>query len=167
MPVIRITDSTWSRLQRWAVPLEDSPEDAVKKVLDAAEEHLKCPQKSIPPHDNSLIEKPKRTGHKLTKGLSTTQSAYRTPILEALYELGGRAPNQDVLKIVETKMRSLLTEIDYKNVPSGRDIRWSNAARWARYSLIKDGKLKPDSPRGIWELSDNGMQEVERIAKTH
>ena len=45
MPVIRITDSTWSRLQRWAVPLEDTPEDAVRKVLDAAEEHLKYPRK--------------------------------------------------------------------------------------------------------------------------
>jgi len=44
MPVIRITDATWGRLKRWAVPLDDSPDDAVRKVLDAAEEHLKCPQ---------------------------------------------------------------------------------------------------------------------------
>ena len=44
MPVIRITDATWDRLKRWAVPLDDSPDDAIRKVLNAAEEHLKCSQ---------------------------------------------------------------------------------------------------------------------------
>ena len=41
MPVIRITDATWDRLKRWAIPLEDSPDDAIRKVLEAAEEHLR------------------------------------------------------------------------------------------------------------------------------
>jgi hypothetical protein len=44
MPVIRITDATWDRLKRWAVPLDDTPDDAVRKVLDVAEEHLRYPQ---------------------------------------------------------------------------------------------------------------------------
>lgn len=37
MPVIRISDSTWDRLKRWAEPLEDSADDAIRRVLDAAE----------------------------------------------------------------------------------------------------------------------------------
>ena len=47
MPVIRITDTTRERLKKQATPLEDSPEDAVRKILDAAEEHCKDPQTHI------------------------------------------------------------------------------------------------------------------------
>lgn len=46
MPVIRITETTWDRLKRWAIPLDDTPDDALRKVLEAAEEHLRCPQKN-------------------------------------------------------------------------------------------------------------------------
>jgi len=149
MPVIRITDATWDRLKRWAVPLEDAPEDAVRKVLDAAEEHLKCRQ-------TTAISRPqKKTTErkgKLPKGLKTPQEAYRRPILEALYELGGSASVADVLRLVEGKMKSLLIEVDYQKIPSG-DTRWRNTAMWERHELVKDGLLKSDSPRGVWELS--------------
>ena len=37
MPVMRISEDTWKRLQSWAIPLEDSPDDALRRVLDAAE----------------------------------------------------------------------------------------------------------------------------------
>ena len=35
-PVVRISDQTWTRLQEWAVPLVDSVDDALIRVLDAA-----------------------------------------------------------------------------------------------------------------------------------
>jgi hypothetical protein len=41
MPVIRISDESWDRLKNWATPLEDTPDDAVRKVLDAAEAYKK------------------------------------------------------------------------------------------------------------------------------
>ena len=41
-PVIRIGDDTWEMLKIWAVPLEDSADDALRKVLRAANEHRKC-----------------------------------------------------------------------------------------------------------------------------
>ena len=156
MPVIRITGATWDRLKQWAVPLEDTPEDAVRKTIDAAEEHLKCRQ---------TIEKGRPTkttiepNGKLSKGLKTPEGAYRRPILEALYELGGRASVGDVLEVVEKKMK--LTEVDYQTVPSG-EIRWSNTAKWERRTLVENGLLKSKSecPKGIWELSDKGIQEV-------
>ncbi len=37
MPVIRVSDDTWERLQKWAVPLTGSAEDAARRVLDVAE----------------------------------------------------------------------------------------------------------------------------------
>ncbi len=156
MPVIRITDATWDRLKRWAVPLEDAPEDAVRKVLDAAEEHLKCRQTTDISHSPKTTTEGK--GKKLRKGLKTPEQAYRRPILEALYELGGSASVADVLKAVEGKMKPLLTEVDYQKLPSGADIRWRNTACWVRKTLVKDGLLKSGSPKGVWELSDNGVK---------
>ena len=142
MPVIRITDATWDRLKRWAIPLEDAAEDAVRKVLDAAEEHLKCPQTTDISHSPKTTTG--RTG-KLRRGLKAPEQAYRRPIIEALYELGGSASVHDVLKVIEGKMKPLLTEVDYHKLPSGADIRWRNTACWVRNTLVKDGLLKSGS----------------------
>ena len=42
MPVIRIKPQTFKRLQAWALPLEDNPDDTIQKVLDAAWAHRQC-----------------------------------------------------------------------------------------------------------------------------
>jgi len=157
MPVIRITDATWDRLKRWAIPLEDSTEDALRKVLEAAEEHLKCRQTTGEGHRRGSIVVLKLK--KLKKGVKTPQPAYRQPILEALYELGGSASVGDVLQIVEKKMKPILNEVDYQKLPSGVDIRWRNTAMWERFNLVKKGLLKSGSPNGIWELSDGRIQK--------
>jgi len=159
MPVIRITETTWDRLKRWAVPLEDSPEDAVVKVLDAAEEHLKYTQtKKIEPSTTKTTRRIQNG--RLPNGQKTPQSAYNQPIMEAIYELGGSAPVGEVLQVVEKKMKSLLTDVDYQELPSG-NIRWDNTAQWARRQLVIDGLLKSESPRGVWELSSIGLQKIE------
>ena len=160
MPVIRITDATWDRLKRWAIPLEDSPEDALRKVLEAAEEHLKYRQPTSGGHRRRSITILKR--EKLRKGLKTPQQAYRQPILEALYELGGSASVGDVLHIVKKKMQPVLNDVDYQKLPSGVDFRWHNTAMWERFDLVNEGLLKSGSPAGIWELSDNGIQEAKK-----
>ena len=166
MPVIRITEATWDRLKRWAVPLEDSPDDAVQRVLEAAEEHLKYPKTRKP--DPKATETTKRVyTSKLTKGQKTPQSAYRQPIIEAIYELGGSAPVYKVLQVVERKMKGLLTEVDYQKLPTSDSIRWKNTAQWARYDLVGDGLLASasESPNGVWKLSGIGLQRIEQRPK--
>ena len=37
MPTIRISDQNYQRLQQFAVPLQDTPNDALGRVLDLAE----------------------------------------------------------------------------------------------------------------------------------
>ena len=164
MPVIRITDATWDRLKRWAIPLEDSPEDALRKALDAAEEHLKCR------HATGVGQHPVRPTtlkwSKLQRGVKTPQQAYRRPILEALCELGGGASVGDVLQLVEKKMKPVLNEVDYQKLPSGVGIRWRNTAMWERLSLAKEGLLKSGSPNGIWELSEKGIQATAETRRT-
>jgi len=97
----------------------------------------------------------KRQVRPLSAGYRTPVGAFRRPILTALVELGGRARLDEVLHLVEEKMRDVLNEYDRQPLPSKpQEIRWRNTAQWCRYYLVKEGLLKGDSPPGIWEISD-------------
>ena len=161
MPVIRITDATWDRLKSWAVPLEDSPEDAVRKALDAAEEYLKCSNSKVTVPTHKVHKAQNRSYQRLAIGLRTPQSDFHKPILDALYELGGRARIGEVLNLLEKGMIHVLKEVDREKLSSGVSIRWHNTAQWARLQLVHEGLLKDDSPKGIWELSSKGSQELD------
>ena len=97
---------------------------------------------------------------RIQKGQAVPRDAYVFPILESLYERGGRASGKDVLEAVELKTKHLFSGVDYevvnRNVP-----RWRKGTQWTRQSLIDKGLLKGDSARGIWELTEDGIAEVE------
>lgn len=40
-----------------------------------------------------------------------------------------------------------------------------NTAQWARNSMVKEGLMASDSPRGIWEITDEGEQWLEAQMK--
>ena len=48
MPTIRVKDETYGKLKLWAVPLEDTPNDAIERVLDMAEAHRECLSRTEP-----------------------------------------------------------------------------------------------------------------------
>jgi len=99
---------------------------------------------------------------RLRGGKRTPDFAYNRPILESLVELGGRANLHDVLDRVYAKMQAQLNEFDHAPLPSdGVTPRWRNAAQWARFNMAQQGLLRRDSPRGIWEISDEGRAWLE------
>ena len=186
VPVVRIGDNNWERLKQWAVPLEDTPDDTLGKLLDIADAHSTCsvwlvanePNLNIQPNSGSSTVRPPITDDgvsidshanqktRLPKGVKVPNEAYELPILEAVYELGGSARMGEVLKLVEKKMQHLLGDVEYQTQPSGADLRWRNTAQWARNTLVHQrGMLKKDSSHGVWELTDKGMAEVERQKK--
>ena len=74
--------------------------------------------------------------------------------MQALNEMNGRGEAAEVLNRVEKIMRSELKEVDYERVKDG-SFRWQTKCRFARWNLVHEqGKLRSDSPRGIWELAD-------------
>ncbi len=98
---------------------------------------------------------------RLPRGLRTAEDAFRRPILEALVELGGKAPIGKVLELVGEKMKAVLTAYDREPLPSDRkSIRWRNTAQWCRNTLVREGLMKSDSPHGIWEISDSGRKAL-------
>jgi restriction system protein len=113
-----------------------------------------------------VVRRPGRTRRKrrrsLSRGLKTPERSFRRPILESLVELGGRASVDAVLRKVEEKMRHVLNEYDYQRLPSTpKEVRWENTAKWCRSMLVKEGLMRADSPRGVWEISEAGRRSLE------
>ena len=52
-----------------------------------------------------------------------------------------------------------LQAVDREKLASG-DVRWRNRTQFVRLRLIEQGDLKKGSPRGLWELSDQGWRRV-------
>jgi restriction system protein len=98
---------------------------------------------------------------KLRKGLRTPEAAYYQPILKALNEMGGNGKVADVLDRVGQIMKPVLKDVDFDPLASNPDnLRWRNAGQWARNSMITEGLLKGDSPRGVWEITEAGRQAL-------
>ena len=96
---------------------------------------------------------------RLQRGVRTPESAYFQPILKVLIEAGGSAKVNDALAKVKQLMRGVLTQVDEEPLPSQPEtLRWSNTARWARNTMVKEGLLKSNSPWGIWEITDAGRK---------
>ncbi|MGC8541939.1 MAG: winged helix-turn-helix domain-containing protein [Phycisphaerae bacterium] len=107
------------------------------------------------------VRSQRRNLGKLRRGQRTPESAYYQAILQALDQMGGGGKVADVLARVLQIMKPRLKDVDYDPLASGPDNpRWRNAAQWARNSMIGEGLLKADSPRGVWEISDRGRQSL-------
>ena len=100
---------------------------------------------------------------RLERGLRTPEDAFRRPILEILADIGGSASVSQVLDRVGEKMKDILNDYDRKPLLSEpHTIRWRNNAQWCRNTMVQEGLLKADSPRGIWEISSKGEEALQR-----
>lgn len=154
MPVIRITDATWERMKRHARPLEDTPDDIVRLALDALEGVTSKEKKGRPG-----IGRPS----KAHAGRKLPQKEFRSPLLLTLSDLGGGGSLDEVRKNIYPRIEGKLGQEDHAIVATG-EARWWNAVCWERSELVKEGYLRSDSPRGRWELSDEGRRKAKALA---
>jgi hypothetical protein len=82
---------------------------------------------------------------------------YCLPILKALEECGGSLATSDVLRQVDRLMGDELRLID-KSRRSDGQFYWENRTHDMRRELVNKGLMKVDSPRGIWEISEEGRE---------
>ena len=101
----------------------------------------------------------------MSQGSKTPNSEYKIPILQVLTDFGGRGKVKEILERVYEKMKDVLNSFDLEVLSSGFDVRWRNAAQWARNSLVRDGLMKSDSPRGVWEISEAGRQWLAKSSR--
>jgi hypothetical protein len=154
MPVIRISDATWERMKLHARPLEDTPDDIVRRALDALEGRIAKPE------PKKTIGRPAKSA----AGKKLPQKEFREPLLRTLGAIGGGGTVDEIRKALYPRIRDRLADADYARVTTGEE-RWWNAACWERSELVKDGLFRSDSPRGYWELSDEGHEKL-RSMKT-
>lgn len=141
MPVIRISEKLFSELKKYAEPLEDNVETTVWKILRLVDK-------------KSNREIPKELSLRST-GELTPPSEFWRPILGTLVERGGRASRTEIHKIVERKMGSRLKPSDYEPNRDGT-AKWAKQVDYQRLAMVHEGLLKSDSPRGTWEITDQG-----------
>ncbi len=87
-------------------------------------------------------------------------AAYELPILRALAERDGQAPRREMRAAVLDAVESRLSDLDRETLPSGEP-RWEARFDKARSKLMRAGCLKPDSPRGVWELAAPGLKRLD------
>ena len=109
----------------------------------------------------------KRFFGKSRKGEITPQESYCRPLLEVLLEMNGGGKTKAVLDRLGEKMKATLKPKDYEPHESDAgQIRWRNTAQWARNLMVNDdGRMKKNSPRGVWEISEKGRTWLKQQAK--
>jgi hypothetical protein len=80
-------------------------------------------------------------------------------VLQALDERGGRAPAAEVADRVGELLDERLGDADRERL-SGGDVRWRNRVQFARLRLVQGGDLAKTSPRGTWEITDQGRERL-------
>ena len=61
-------------------------------------------------------------------------------------------------------MKDRLQEVDRQTLRSDPGTaRWYNTAQWARNTMVAQGLLRSNSPRGVWELSEDGQRTLTRV----
>jgi hypothetical protein len=180
-----IDDDIFAALQARAQPLVDDVNSVLRRLLGLEEAGR---QPAVPPSDgiengaqpdaNGQPKRKKaseigtrRTAAKRSKksragrGTTLPDTEFEIPVLQALDECGGRAPAAEVTNRVGEILDERLGDVDRDRLAGG-DVRWRNRVQFARLRLVQAGDLASDSPRGTWEITDQGRTRLaERSTK--
>lgn len=92
---------------------------------------------------------------KRPKRPKTAKQVLREEIVLALKQLGGKAKVSDVIEEMTRQLDGKLLPGDLVWREATNEPAWQNNAKWERYQMVQDGLLRGDSPRGVWELSED------------
>lgn len=153
MPTVRIDPEVFEALKKLAEPLVDTPNSVVRRLLE----------------EKALIKKPavapRPAPSPLTDLEPTPQALFEQLLLGVLDEqFRGRGDKRSVTLAIIEKMQKqkLLRAADLELVATG-ETRAENAIAWGRNALKERGLLQRQSPRGIWELTDEGRNAARGI----
>lgn len=178
-PTIRIDDDVFDELKKHAEPFVDTPNTVLRRILGLGEVGMEQSGSgsdvSLAPEEKATLKrigaatprttrqrrrrtKPTRPSRAKT-GTILAESEYELPLLEIIAEHGGRAAAREVLDELETRLGDQLTDVDRQELTTG-NVRWRNRAQFVRLRLIEQGDMVKDSPRGVWEISEQGRRRI-------
>ncbi len=157
MPTIRLDNDVFQGLKLIAEPFIDTPNTVIRRLLE----------------DHGVLVKTKgdvaKTANAEVKNETNRQSVSLTPqpTYEAflLHVLGtnfhGRGGKHEVTKCVIELMtaQGYIRAPDLERVSTG-ETKAENTIAWGRNALKEKGLISHLSPRGIWELTPEGVEKV-------
>ena len=176
-PTIRIDDDVFDELKKHAEPFVDTPNTVLRRMLglgDGGFESANGNGELEPAAAESAARRVAAGGSRNTRrrrqtkatrspraktGTILHEAAYELPMLGIISEHGGRAAAREVLDELGTRLDGQFTEVDRHELASG-DVRWRNRAQFVRLRLVEQGDMVKDSPRGMWELSEQGQRRL-------
>jgi Mrr N-terminal domain len=155
MPTIRVDDEVYERLKTDDGPVVDTPNSVLRRVLglDAA---------GSVQSEGDQSTRTRRMG----SGELLQAQVYDLPILSVLDGMGGAGYAPEVIDAVGKMVEENLTENDLMENRSGV-VRWKSRVAWRRFHLVQLGLLKRNSPRGTWEISEEGRDALVRWEITY
>lgn len=174
-PSIEIDEDVWDLLKREAEPLVDTPNAVLRRLLavsgppqvDEAKASEDGPPGSAAIRRgrgtvSSKGKRQRRRGPRAPVGSLLPESEYEEPILSVLGKRGGSAPAREVIKLVGQLVDDRLTPLDREDQPSGVK-RWEGRVQFTRLRMRKGGLIQATSPRGVWELSEQGLAAYRKL----
>jgi Mrr restriction endonuclease-like protein len=178
-PTIRIDDEVYDRLKEHAEPFVDTPNAVLRRLVGLPPRNGSEADAAASADDviggeseagsgdatsrHGAARRRARGGRKshrrAPRGTLVQQAEYELPLLQVLAERDGRAPASEAIDAVGERLDGKLTEVDRGHTSSG-EVRWRNRTQFARLALVKSGDMKADSPRGVWELTEQGARRA-------
>lgn len=133
--------------------------EAMKQFADDLDELLLDLRTRLGQEEKEQASTPGKPTKRVTKSRQrqprTGDQVLREYIIAALRSLGGRGKIVDIMERMATQLNGKLLPGDLAWRESTAEYAWQNNAKWERYRMIQDGLLRSDSPRGVWELSED------------
>jgi hypothetical protein len=146
--LVEIDDEVWNELKARAEPFVDTPNSVLRRLLGLSPDGADAERRLLGTHvDRAPI------------GSLLPEAEYVLPILRVLVDRGGSAPAKDVVAAVGGILADRLKDRDRETLPNGGQ-RWQNRIQFSRLKMKERGLLKRGSPRGLWEITDAGVQLV-------
>ena len=145
MPVIRVSDEVMKILKNFAIPLEDTPDSVLRRIL---KEYVRI-QNAM---KGELDENSKRsTLVKKWSLIGKSKQRYAQWIVVSLESRGGRGRSRELMVDIEKMFGNEFSEGERETLKSGQP-RWMKNVNLARGEMVKQGLLKK-TKYGIWELA--------------
>ena len=89
---------------------------------------------------------------------------YTEELLNILVEMNGQGNATKVIQELFIRIAPELTKRDRTETASGVP-KWRTRVKWAREKLVRNGLVAKHSPRGVWQLTEQGWNEAPTTAK--
>jgi hypothetical protein len=99
------------------------------------------------------------------EGDFTHRPEFTLSILETLMEMGGKGNWVQVLSQIGEKMKDRLTLVDKEFISDSQWPLWKDNAYFRVQELKRRGYMKKGTPRGQWEISEEGKMRLQKLKK--